>query len=344
MLSKVRFTPLTLFVFCAVIGLGAALFPTEKAQAQSDPFGNVDLVYLDSVRVHPGGTVAVGIYLRNDEALGSLSIPLKFDTTMLTLTDISFAGSRVDYIATKIVDPANVATVAGAFTVAIIRLFEDPIPAGDGLLFTATFRLDSAAAPGQTTVLDTTFMPPGGEFLLAEATTAGQIHPAFRAGVVAVRGDNHAPVFMPLADQTVFEGDSLRLFVSVNDLDSDSLALAVLDKPLGAGFRDNGDGTGLLTWAPPYVGPTSSDGSPFTISFRATDGDTTVNAQTTIQVINRNRAPQVNTPDTVTVNAGDLLAFTVSAFDPDFEDVTWQANSSLPGFTFDGKNPGQFQW
>ncbi len=54
---------------------------------------------------------------------------------------------------------------------------------------------------------------------MAEATTAQSVRPKFVLGKVVVAGPNQAPEFAALSDQSILEGDSLKLRVVATDPD-----------------------------------------------------------------------------------------------------------------------------
>jgi hypothetical protein len=328
-------------VFCILL---LYLCLAGSARAQYDPFGEIDQVYVDSVEAGPGRDVVVNVSVRNDEILGSASIPLTYDPTLLALQEVSFAGSRTEYLATKIVNPEEVTTANGHFVVALIKTDEAPVAEGDGMVFSMRFTVSPTAEAGQVAIIDTLFYPPAGKLLLVEWDSTTVLKPNFRAGKVVIGGPNRAPVFATSGDEYVLEGDSLVLDIRVDDPDGDDVTLAATAKPVGATFMDNGDGSGRLTWVPDFVGPTSSSGSPFVLGFRASDGDLSADYQTEVQVINKNRPPTISSPDTVFVNAGHSLEFTVSALDPDFEDITWTWSTNLAEAAFSDENPGLLTW
>ncbi|MEE8577155.1 MAG: cohesin domain-containing protein, partial [candidate division Zixibacteria bacterium] len=312
--------------------------------AGEDPFGEVDLVYIDSIRATAGQQLFVRVNCRNDEPLSSISIPLAYDTAMLTLEGINYTGSRIEYIDTKIVNPDKAENIKGHFVVAIIRIFEDAIPVGDGLIFTAVFTLADSLAPGTTTIIDSLFFPPGGELMLVEESQATVIYPDFQPGQITVRSPNRGPSFVGLANETVMEGEPLQINVTVSDPDDDKLTLAVTSKPTGATFTDHGDGTASFGWTPPFVGPYSSDQAPFTVSFWASDGNLSVEQTINISVINVNRRPTITVADSIIIFAGDAAAFEISAVDPDFEATEWTMTGQPANAIFDNYNPGHYYW
>ena len=320
------------------------LLTAAALSAQTDLFGDLDLVYIDSVEVGSGEDVSVKFNVRNDEALSSLSIPVTYDTSVLTLKSISFTDSRASHWGTRVIKPSDVSTANGHFVVALVQVFEDPLPVGDGMVFTGLFGVKDSLAVGTIGVLDSLFYPPGGELILVEAASSTVIHPDFAAGRVVVGEGNRTPVFAALTDQYALEGDSLDLAITVADPDEDQLKLTVTAKPSGATFTDNGDGTARFVWVPDYVGPNSADGSPFVVSFWASDGNISVKREINISVINSNRAPAITGPEGIALEAGDLMDFELSAFDPDFEPIVWSVSGLPEGAVFDDANPARVTW
>ncbi len=301
-------------------------------------------IYADSVESGAGSDVSVRFYMDNEKAVTSLSIPITYDPTLMTLKSISFTDSRAQHIANKMITPSDVDLANGHFMVALFQWMEDPIAAGEGLLFTAIFGINPLAEVGRSTSLDTLFYPPAGVLEVVRADTAGGIEPDFGPGIVVVGENNRNPVFASLPDQYVLEGDSLDFTISVADPDDDQLTLAITAKPTGATFVDNGDGTARIVWVPDYVGPNSADGSPMSLSFWASDGDLSTQMQLNVQVLNRNRKPAIEAPTEAAVEAGEVLSFSISAFDPDFETIAWSWSGLPEGATFDGDNPGTLSW
>jgi len=317
----------------------ASTAPTQATAADAN-----FRIYADSVSAGRGEDIAVRFSLFNNYAITSLTIPLTYDTDILTLKSISFTGSRVEYLANKLLTPATVGEIDGHFMVSAFVMFENPVPVGDGTVFTAVFTVSPTAPLATTAVIDTLFYPPGGGLVVVRHDQPGAINPVFVAGKITIGESNRQPVFAAVADQYVLEGDSLNLLVKATDPDNDQLTLAITSKPVGASFVDNGDGTARLTWAPDYVGPNSSDGSPKEISFWASDGDLASRLDLKVYVIDRNRAPKITGPESVVVEAGDPLEFTVSAIDPDFETLSWNWSGEPTGAHFDAANPGHFAW
>jgi hypothetical protein len=312
--------------------------------ALAQPAGAGYAIYADSAGSGPGSDVSVQFYLTNETAVTSLSVPISYDPSLVTLKAISFTDSRAQHIANKMITPSDIETANGHFMVAMFQWMEDPIAAGDGLLFTAMFSIDPDAEVGQSSLLDTLFYAPAGVLEVVPIDQNQGIVPDFRPGQILVGENNRPPVFATIPDQYILEGDSLDLAILVTDPDHDQLTLAITAKPTGATFVDNGDGTARFVWVPDYVGPNSADGSPLSLSFWASDGDLSSQMELNVQVLNRNRKPIITAPEEIIVEAGEALSLSISAVDPDFESITWSWTGLPAGASFDGGNPGLLGW
>ncbi len=329
--------------FAVVIGTMVLLLAVQSI-LHAEPAAAAYAIYVDSVQAGPGEDIAVRFFLTNETALTSLSVPLTYNPALVTLKSVSFSGSRAQHLANKIVMPSDLTSANGHFMVAAFQWLEDPVAAGDGLLFTAVFGVNSQAIPGSFTAIDTLFYAPGGFLEVVRADIPGGIRPEFRKGRILVGEPNRAPIFTMLPDQYILEGDSLKLTVRVTDPDGDRVTLAATSKPIGATFIDNGDGTAQFVWRPDYVGPNSADGSPVKVRFWAGDGDLSSQIELTVNVINCNRRPEITAPINVAVEAGETLDFSLSAVDPDFEAVHWSWSGLPQGAVFNDANPGHLTW
>ena len=301
-------------------------------------------IYVDSAEAGVGEDIPVKFYLANEAQVSTVSVPISYDPTLVTLKSISFTDSRAEHLSNKVISPSDLTKADGHFLVALIQWQEDPIPSGDGLLFTALFTVDGSAEVGDATEIDTLFFPPGGALEVTPTGSTSGLRPDFTPGQILVGEGNRPPVFASLSDLYVLEGDSLDLTVRATDPDDDPLKIAVTTKPTGATFTDNGDGTARFVFVPSYVGPNSADGSPIEVSFWAGDGDLSTQLDVTVNVLNRNRKPQITAPEELSIEAGQPLSMTISAIDPDFESISWTW-SGLPGDAeFDAENPGRFDW
>ncbi len=155
---------------------------------------------------------------------------------------------------------------------------------------------------------------------------------------------NSAPEFDPIATQTVMEGNVFSYTVSAVDIDGNTISILALSRPSGSTFIDNWDGTAQIQWQPEYTGPNSSDGSPFTISFMASDGIASDQIQAEIIVQNNNRKPLIDPIGVVEVEAGEPVSVTITGFDPDYDDISWNLLSAPPQMTFSSGINALLSW
>lgn len=89
---------------------------------------------------------------------------------------------------------------------------------------------------------------------------------------------NQPPVLAPIGDRSVTIGSSLSFAVSATDTDGPApLTLAAAGLPAGASFTDNGGGSGSFDWSP---GAGADAGSPYNVTFTASDGAAATDAET----------------------------------------------------------------
>ncbi len=323
-------------VFCGTL-LSFVMLLCGTTLAQSNK------VYVDSVEVVPGANVSIPFQFQNLVTITSATVPITYDTTLLTLNSVSFTGSRAAHLSFKDILPVDPDSANGHFLVALIGFTNDSILPGSGLLFAANFSVATNAPEGAVMSFDTLFYPPGGEFIFVD-TLARVIHPEFDGGKIVIGSPNSPPEFAPTTGQTVNEGDSLVLTIQASDADSDAITIYALTVPNGSAFADNGDGTAVLRWKPEYVGPGSAAGSPFTFTFGATDDLDSVSHSVEVTVNNVNRPPAITLADSVSTTAGDSISVNVFASEPDFEPISWEVNGIPTGASFSFTNPGKLAW
>lgn len=166
----------------------------------------------------------------------------------------------------------------------------------------------------------------------------------FVSGFVFCQVVNESPVLQAISNQYLLEGETVTLTVRADDPDGDNLAISVASRPIGATLVDNGDGTAIFSWKSDFTGPNSSDGSPFEVTFLASDGHSTVSISSKIIVINYNRTPYIVSPETVTVQSGDDLNFEIYGYDPDFDATNWKLLSQPGELQLFGSNPATADW
>lgn len=320
--------------------LVVSLAAVAPVTAQPDPYGTADTVSIDRIKVNPGEEFTVKVNLWNDELLGAVSIPLKYPVEKLEFKELSFVGGRLNYLATK---PVTVNQVNGTILVGAIVIMEDYIQPGSGMMFSVKFRLKDTVVPGDTAVFDSSFIPPAADLVLSYHTGV-TFTPIFVRGEIIAATHNNPPVFAPVPELYVAEGESLFVDLRALDGDGDSIILANPIHPLTSRFEDHGDGSGRFAWRPDFVGPQSAARSPFTFTFWASDGNGSITLRVKVNVIEVNRPPAITVPATIEAEAGDSIGIAVTALDPDFDAVEWQVTGLPSGASFDFDNPGLINW
>jgi hypothetical protein len=103
--------------------------------------GKRDIFKLDEATWTPEGEIVVPIKITHDEDLVAMDIPLEWSAGV-TLTDVSFVETRVDYFDVKIanIDEANNRVLIGLISMVFEK--KDELPAGEGEIARLTFRID----------------------------------------------------------------------------------------------------------------------------------------------------------------------------------------------------------
>ena len=92
----------------------------------------------------------------------------------------------------------------------------------------------------------------------------------------------------------------------------------------------------MFSWKPTY----DQKGS-YTVTFKVSDGTLTDSETVAIAVGNVNQAPELEAIGNQSVDENSLLSFTVSATDPDEDELTYSATGLPTGATFSGQ---VFSW
>jgi hypothetical protein len=147
---------------------------------------------------------------------------------------------------------------------------------------------------------------------------------------------NQPPVLAAIGARSTNEGANLNFGVSAVDPDATLPALSTSALPTGATFTNNGDGTGTFDWTPSFT----QSGS-YLLIFIAADGVLADSEIVTITVNESGNQPPVLAaigPQNGT--EGQILAFPISATDPDGS-IPVLTSSSLPaGGLFTDNNNG----
>jgi len=141
---------------------------------------------------------------------------------------------------------------------------------------------------------------------------------------------NQPPVLDSIGALFVTEGDTVITNITASDPDGDSVWFSTGTLPTNASFVDSGNGVGTFTFAPDYTQEGVYD-----VLFYATDGllDDSETVAVTVNA-SGNQPPIFAAIADTTIDEGESLTTTVSAYDPDGTGVQLSATSTIPLFTF----------
>ena len=151
------------------------------------------------------------------------------------------------------------------------------------------------------------------------------------------------PVFLPYPDITINQNQQIQMTIEAVDQDGTIPVLKLISKPQGATFTDNRDGSGIIFWEP------GCDVSGRFL-FTAVASDQTFSDTITIGAVvrNINCAPVIHSIPDVNTHYGDVVRFSVQAYDPDNNGTIpiLSVSCNLPEFTFVTSNDGTgiFGW
>jgi hypothetical protein len=146
-----------------------------------------DTVWVGTDSGMPGEAVVVEVNFKNIENLSGITLPIRFDglakvVNGLTCDSVNFFGTRVDYIASKVVSIDNVNQTV---LVGIIVVQEAMIAPGTGPLAYLHFHIDPAAVPGIVPLDTISFTLPDNELMFADEN-GDPVYPKFVAGSIEI--------------------------------------------------------------------------------------------------------------------------------------------------------------
>lgn len=157
---------------------------------------------------------------------------------------------------------------------------------------------------------------------------------------MTVRGPNQPPVFVPIAEKTVYTDEPLAFAVAASDPEGDPLTYGAEQLPAGAQLSNS-----IFSWT-----PSASQTGDHTVVFTVTDGKNTSTTQVTITVLAQPagdvNAPVVADPGAQTVKEGQIVSVPVTATDPNGTAPALTAANLPYGalFTDNGNGRGTFSW
>ncbi|MDP8239867.1 MAG: tetratricopeptide repeat protein, partial [Candidatus Hatepunaea meridiana] len=142
------------------------------------------------------------------------------------------------------------------------------------------------------------------------------------------------------------EGMVVKFLVVGLDPDGDPLTISYdpMNLPDAAEFIIDEDGSGLFTWETTY-----DDSGSYTALFTLSDGENEIERNVPIQIENSVRAPKFfDYPDSISVNEGTIIEFTVAGSSPDevplsLSDMSFDIPDAAE-FTDQSDGSGIFRW
>ncbi|MCK5699134.1 MAG: hypothetical protein KAH93_04745, partial [Candidatus Aenigmarchaeota archaeon] len=193
-----------------------------------------------------------------------------------------------------------------------------------------TVRVNQQQNPGQWNFLATGFFEEGEHQIIISDEASGTVVVADAIRLVPIQPPNNAPVLDSIGNKMIDELELLEFTITASDPDNDDLTYAAENLPDGATFDPEFH---VFSWIPDY-----DQTDNYTVLFTVADnGDPILSdsEEITITVGNINRPPILNPIGNRTVYEEDLLEFTVTASDPDNDDLTYAAENLPDGAPFD---------
>ena len=139
---------------------------------------------------------------------------------------------------------------------------------------------------------------------------------------------NRPPMIDPLPLQVIREADTLRFTVTGSDPDVESaVVFSSQNLPAGASFDTS---TQAFTWTPDYT-----QAGEYQVLFAISDGQYRDGMTVHIQVLNKNRPPQIVPVPPLTVAVGSTAGLALTVSDPDGDSVACTIQGMPENGTFD---------
>lgn len=152
---------------------------------------------------------------------------------------------------------------------------------------------------------------------------------------ITVNNVNRAPVLANIGNKNVDENTTLSFIISAEDPDLDDLTYSATELPGASEFDPE---THEFSWTPDY-----GESGIYSVTFTVSDGELSDSETITISVGLVNRAPELVPIGDKTVAEGSELNFTISATDPDEDNLEYSASELPDGADFD-EDSYTFSW
>ena len=204
-------------------------------------------------------------------------------------------------------------------------------PDGDVVKYSAT-GLPCGAKLDATTGKFTWTPTAAGTYTIKFIATANSLSD-YETVKITVKNTNKPPVLACIGSKTIEKGKQLSFTITARDPDGDKVKYSATGLPKGAKLDAT---TGKFTWTPTAAGT-------YTVKFIATANGQSDYEIVKITVKNDNKPPVLACIGSKTVKEGKLLCFTVSAKDPDGDNVKYSATGLPKGAKLDAST-GKFTW
>ena len=243
-------------------------------------FNNVNITYLGGKTIVPvdppeyigqypesniwGDLPAYGYFIRHVDGLSFTNC-----TTNVSPTDVRNAIELRDV--TQLNTPVNVNVVAGSTTVTVSW---DTVPWATGYEVEADGHLNSIV---NNTLFIHSGLIPKTEHVYRVRAIQGDIRSEW-SNIVKATTVNGPPVFDPISDQSVNEGQPLQFSINATDPGDDPLTYSAGNLPFGASFYPV---TKTFNWTPSYT-----EAGDYVVHFTVSDGNLSDGKDVTITVVN----------------------------------------------------------
>ncbi|MCD6161245.1 MAG: hypothetical protein J7K40_02390 [candidate division Zixibacteria bacterium] len=160
--------------------------------------------------------------------------------------------------------------------------------------------------------------------------------------VINVQNINLPPIIEPIGARMIYEGDTLQIQINVSDIDDVPSTITVENLTPRSTFADNGNWTADFEFR-----PILGDAGVYNVTFIASDGEFADTELVEITVLDSNWPPVWDPIPNYQVQEGGILAFNVSAGDPDLDTIPVLSVANLPinaTFTDSGNGHGRFRF